>query len=307
MNTELRDVFLCHASEDKEEIVRPITEAFKVAGISFWYDEAEIKWGDSIIQNVNEGLRISRYVIVVLSATFIQKNWPQREINAVLNMEASSGKVKILPLLVGSRKEQEMIISKYPLLNDKRFLPWDGNVKSIVDAMLDRLGRKLKSSENRKGKIDSGVGIKIPLPKLQKKFSQRDKDLYLKEAFQEIKKYFRAALGQLERNYNEIETDYSEVHNFNFISTIYIRGEVASRCKIWIGGLSSSDSILYHSGRFIMNDDNSFNEQLSVTHDDQSLGFKPLMTSLYNQPSKDLLSVQEAAEYLWRRFTDQLG
>ena len=55
-----RDIFICHASEDKEAIVRPLVESFKQAGISCWYDEAEIKWGDSITQKVNEGLKISR-------------------------------------------------------------------------------------------------------------------------------------------------------------------------------------------------------------------------------------------------------
>ena len=44
----MRDIFICHASEDKKEVVRPIVEAFRQAGISVWFDEAEIKWGDSI-------------------------------------------------------------------------------------------------------------------------------------------------------------------------------------------------------------------------------------------------------------------
>lgn len=54
-----RDIFLCHASEDKLKVVKPLVAALNEAGISYWYDEAEIKWGDSVIQKVNEGLMIS--------------------------------------------------------------------------------------------------------------------------------------------------------------------------------------------------------------------------------------------------------
>ena len=90
MSVAIRDVFICHASEDKKGIVGPIVRALTGAGISVWYDEAEIKWGDSVTQKVNEGLKISRFVIVVLSSSFVKKNWPQRELNAALNVEAST-------------------------------------------------------------------------------------------------------------------------------------------------------------------------------------------------------------------------
>jgi hypothetical protein len=53
-----RDIFVCHASEDKGDVVRRLAEAFTAAGVSCWYDEAEIQWGDSITQKVNEGLKL---------------------------------------------------------------------------------------------------------------------------------------------------------------------------------------------------------------------------------------------------------
>ena len=83
----MRDVFICHASEDKTTVVRPLTKALTEQGISCWLDEAEIKWGDSITKKVNEGLSISRFVIVILSQAFLSKNWPERELNAALNIE----------------------------------------------------------------------------------------------------------------------------------------------------------------------------------------------------------------------------
>ena len=151
MNEAVRDIFICHASEDKNEIVGPIVKAFTQAGISVWYDEAEIKWGDSVTQKVNEGLKISRFVIVVLSASFVKKNWPQRELSAALNIEASTGEVKVLPLLVGSEMEKREILDRYPLLSDKKYLAWTGNPHEIVKEMNNRLSKRgLTKKQSRK-------------------------------------------------------------------------------------------------------------------------------------------------------------
>ncbi len=141
MTESMRDVFICHASEDKSQVVIPLIRAFKKAGISYWYDEAQIKWGDSITKKVNDGLNMSRYVIVVLSPAFLKKSWPQREFNAALNLEASSGEVKVLPLIVGTDEERKNILSKLTLINDKAHMPWSGNTEDIVNALLERLSK----------------------------------------------------------------------------------------------------------------------------------------------------------------------
>jgi hypothetical protein len=307
VNIAIRDVFICHASEDKEKIVGPIVEALIHADISVWYDEAEIKWGDSIIQKVNEGLRISRFVIVVLSPSFVKKNWPQRELNAALNIEASTGEVKVLPLLIGSDEERKEILERYPLLNDKKYLPWDGDLGKIVEALLTRLS-KTKKIKTPDYKLPLG-GRSIPLPKIKKAFTQREKDQFLKEAFLAIKEYFKEALFRLQASHKWIEMDFSEIHNFKFISKIYVNGEVKSQCKIWIGGISSSNSIAYHSGQIDINNDGSMNDWLSVDDDGYELGLRPSGLG-FNKASKfkkDLLDKEESAEYLWMRFTEYIG
>jgi hypothetical protein len=41
------DVFISHASEDKDEIVRPLATALQSSGLSVWYDKFELRIGDS--------------------------------------------------------------------------------------------------------------------------------------------------------------------------------------------------------------------------------------------------------------------
>lgn len=304
-----RDVFLCHASEDKDEIVRPLVEACNQADISCWYDEAEIHWGDSITHKVSEGLSMSQYVIVVLSPSFVAKNWPERELLAILNQEASSGAVKILPLVVGRKQEQQEILERYPLLNDKQYLPWDGNLRRIVEVLQRRLGRTGFEAATGDGPPSKGLGLHIPLPKLKKQFSQRDKDLFLRNAFTVVRRYFQNGLEELDRQYQEVETDFQDVHNLKFVATIYVRGEVGKRCKVWIGGYGRSDAILFHEGQFTNDSDNAWNDMLSVADNAEQLGFEP--SDMWHGRSRGkregLLSEEQAAEHLWTRFTESLG
>lgn len=147
MTESKRDVFICHTSEDKPNVARPLVDALKQAKISYWFDEAEILWGDSITQKVNNGLKISQYVIVVLSTKFLSKNWPQRELFSVLNIEASTQKVKVLPLVVAEIPgEKEKILEQLPLLNDKSYLTWEGDPKIVVEKLLKRLSKGKKKN-----------------------------------------------------------------------------------------------------------------------------------------------------------------
>lgn len=303
-----KDVFICHASEDKEAIVRPLFEALTEAGISCWYDEAEIKWGDSIPRKVNEGLSISRFALLVLSPISAGKNWPQGEMCALLNQEISSGETRILPLLVGTDQDVAEILRLFPLLNDKRYLRWVDGVNEVVNAMLTRLGRSQKT-KIQSSKTVPYPDLQIPIPKRKKTFSQRDKDLFLRESFDIVKEYFRAGLEKLESHYEDIDTDLQAVHQAKFIATIYLQGEITERCKIWIANVGSGPSIGYYSGRWISDSDTSFNDSLTVTDDGAFLALTTfgMRTSQPEHLRKEHLSSEEAAEYLWRRFTEYMG
>ena len=77
------DAFICHASEDKELLVRPLAENLVEHGFDIWYDEFELTVGDSLRQSIDRGLASSRFGIVILSPAFLGKNWPQYELNGL--------------------------------------------------------------------------------------------------------------------------------------------------------------------------------------------------------------------------------
>ncbi len=135
-----RDVFICHASEDKSRFVLPLIEELSKNNISYWYDNTEIKWGDSIVKKVNQGLLNSEYVIVVISNFSIIKHWPNHELESALNIEISSGYVKVLPVILGDAKLKNEILKNYPILNSKLHLSWnDEKFDEIISRLKERL------------------------------------------------------------------------------------------------------------------------------------------------------------------------
>ena len=91
------DVFISHASEDKKDVARPLTERLRHLGFRVWLDENELTIGDSLRQKIDQGLARSRYGIVILSEAFFEKKWPARELDGLLARESSHDNV-ILPV-----------------------------------------------------------------------------------------------------------------------------------------------------------------------------------------------------------------
>ncbi|HAF22846.1 MAG TPA: hypothetical protein DEV93_11030 [Chloroflexi bacterium] len=94
----LYDAFICHASEDKDPFVREFANELKANHVEVWYDEFSLRLGDSLRQAIDRGLANSRFGIVVLSPAFFSKNWPQRELDGLVQREMSGGEKVILPV-----------------------------------------------------------------------------------------------------------------------------------------------------------------------------------------------------------------
>ncbi len=110
------DVFISHASEDKDEVVRPLAQALRDRGLEVWYDEFTLRIGDSLRRKIDSGIARSRFGIVVLSPPFLAKGWPQYELDGLVTMSVS-GKQVLLPLWHGVSKDQ--VVAHSPSLADK--------------------------------------------------------------------------------------------------------------------------------------------------------------------------------------------
>lgn len=124
-----KDVFLCHASEDKEEYVKPLYNELINNGISVWYDEGEIIWGDLITDKIQEGIKLSRFAIICFSKNFLKKNWPNSEFRNLYQRQQTEGRKIILPLILNSK---EYVLERYPLIKDIAYEEWDKGIPYLV-------------------------------------------------------------------------------------------------------------------------------------------------------------------------------
>ncbi|MCZ2247766.1 MAG: toll/interleukin-1 receptor domain-containing protein [Bacteroidia bacterium] len=131
------DVFVSHASEDKDDFVRDFVKCLQQDGLKVWYDEFTLRVGDSLRRSIDNGLRNSRYGIVVLSEAFFSKEWPQRELDGLFAREVNGEKV-ILPIWHKISKNEVMkfspIIADMLALNTSSF-----TIEEIAKEISDRV------------------------------------------------------------------------------------------------------------------------------------------------------------------------
>jgi TIR domain len=133
------DVFISHASEDKDAIATPLAEALRAKGLRIWYDDFSLKLGDSIRQSIDRGLARSRFGVVILSGRFFEKHWPQQELNGLATREVNGAKV-ILPVWHGVGFVEVRNYS--PMLADRSAVQTKNGLAHVVEKIMDVVGGK---------------------------------------------------------------------------------------------------------------------------------------------------------------------
>lgn len=130
----LYDAFISHASEDKDEFVRPLAECLRRSRVEVWYDEFTLKVGMSLRKSIDQGLAKSRYGIVVLSQHFFEKNWPEWELNGLVRRHISGSQTVILP--VWHEISEKQIAAHSPSLADIFAIRSDIGVEQVAQQLL---------------------------------------------------------------------------------------------------------------------------------------------------------------------------
>lgn len=109
-------MFIGHASEDKDEVARPLRDALARLGVTVWLDEAQMRVGHSLRRSIDEGIRSSRFGVVILSEAFFEKGWTNHELDGLVTRTVA-GEQSILPIWHGLSAAQVRAFS--PTLADK--------------------------------------------------------------------------------------------------------------------------------------------------------------------------------------------
>ena len=129
------DVFISHASEDKEDVARPLAEALRNNGLTVWYDEFELRIGDSLRRKIDKGIANSNFGVIIISRDFINKGWTNYELDGLITRSVN-GEQTMLPVWHNVTRRE--VIDYSPSLADKLARSTtDFTVEEIADEIAD--------------------------------------------------------------------------------------------------------------------------------------------------------------------------
>ncbi len=132
----LWDVFVSHASEDKQSLAAPIATFLRRAGFSVWLDQFTLKAGDNFLQRIDHGLRESACGLLIISPRYVEKTFTNYEIERLLATERRRG-IKIIPLRFGIPVED--IVLRYPALTSRLILDLGEGVEFVAAGVANDL------------------------------------------------------------------------------------------------------------------------------------------------------------------------
>jgi len=70
---ELRDVFLCHAWDDRKDAAKELHDLLEARNVSVWFSEKDVPLGSALLREIDRGLAKSRIGIVLVTPAFLDR------------------------------------------------------------------------------------------------------------------------------------------------------------------------------------------------------------------------------------------
>lgn len=70
---DLRDVFLCHAWDDRKNSAKLLHDLLESNGVSIWFSEKDVALGAPLLREIDKGLANSRVGIVLVTPSFLKR------------------------------------------------------------------------------------------------------------------------------------------------------------------------------------------------------------------------------------------
>ena len=122
--------FLSHSSVDAE-VARRLARDLRAAGVDVWYDEWEIKLGDSLRRKIDAGIDAADYFLVLLSPASLKSEWVQTELDAGL-VKRIEGKCRLIPILWDVSSDDVPATLKGCLW--RKLEPYEEGLRKLVEA-----------------------------------------------------------------------------------------------------------------------------------------------------------------------------
>lgn len=132
---DLRDVFLCHAWDDRKGAAKDLHDLLELNGVSVWFSEKDVLLGSSLLREIDKGLAKSRVGIVLVTPSFIERvkgeGIADKELSALLALD------RLVPVVHNTTFEELREVS--PLLGSRSGLSTIEESMANIAAKLSEL------------------------------------------------------------------------------------------------------------------------------------------------------------------------
>lgn len=132
---DLRDVFLCHAWDDRKGPAKELHDLLEARGVSVWFSEKDVALGTSLLREIDKGLAKSRVGIVLVTPALLRR--VQGEGIADKELSALLARDLLVPIVHGTTYEALREVS--PLLGSRSGLSTADDPMADVAAKLAEL------------------------------------------------------------------------------------------------------------------------------------------------------------------------
>ncbi|MBO7488741.1 MAG: toll/interleukin-1 receptor domain-containing protein [Bacteroidales bacterium] len=154
MANEEYDVFISYSRKDYVDendkvipgnVVSKIKDCLSAAGISYWFDEEGIYYGDTFTEKIPANIEKSKVFLFLASVNSNQSKWTSKEIGCAENMEK-----RIIPVRIDKSPYNKSVMFR---IADLDYVKYYSNPDKGLDDIVDAVKKALKDIEDEERRI----------------------------------------------------------------------------------------------------------------------------------------------------------
>jgi TIR domain-containing protein len=316
-------VFLSYSHKDegfRDQLETHLAMLKRQGFVEIWHDR-RIVAGERIDEAISANLETADIVLLLVSPDFLASDYcyERETMRAIERHEA--GLATVIPIIVRPCDWKDAPFGNLLAApkDGKPITQWANVDEAFLDvttAIKGALRQRDPASATAKAAPDRGTSVRATAGgspdirssnlRVAKRFSDRDKDRFLHEAFEYMAKFFENSLTELSKRNADIDGQFRRNDANRFTAVAYRDGEAVARCSIFLGDRSGfTDGIAYSHDT--SSGTTAFNENLSVESDDQALYLRPLGMGHFGRgEAAGKLSLEGGAELYWETFIEPL-
>jgi len=313
------NIFFSYSHEDerlRNELDKHLSILKRNGIINAWHDRC-IMPGKDFDKEISKNLKAADIILLLISADFLASDYCyDNEMKYALQKHDRKEAV-VIPVILRPCDWKDTRFGKLQAVpaNGKpviKFLTLDDAFLEITD-QIKRVVVEMNKAKNQSEPFQPPIQDKEQVTtsrssnlRIKKKFTDREKDNFLDDAFEYIANFFEQSLKELKKRNPEIDYRFKRIDSQTFTSHLYLGGKVVSECMIYYGaGSFMPDRISY--SRNISESKNSYNESLHLEDDGYTIYLRATGMSFFGRSNKDeALTNEGASELFWGMFIESL-